>query len=326
LAAVWPIAPDDVKPIPFPQLYKDAGQICTMLKAQINESLEVTETMLGKMPQGRKNNQLMGAMQQEQQINITDNADRYEEVMLNPLLEMLYEYDCQFRTDEITIESRGEIGARAKMIKVEPQQWGERYFFRWIGTEFQATQNRIQQGIALMNVIKGIPPAMLDGRRLNLVPFLDKAVESVFGADLAPKIFVDERNTFTIDPELENEMLHNGLEVEVHEADDDNVHIRSHMKAAAIPDAATGVADPMGCFKKHLTAHMKQLQTKRQKQQAESMKALAGAPGGPPGAGPAGVAGTPGMRPGAMPGQMRPAQGPAGMQHADQMPGMPGRG
>jgi hypothetical protein len=297
-----------------------------MLKAQINESLEVTETMLGKMPQGRKNNQLMGAMQQEQQINITDNADRYEEVMLNPLLEMLYEYDCQFRTDEITIESRGEIGARAKMIKVEPQQWGERYFFRWIGTEFQATQNRIQQGIALMNVIKGIPPAMLDGRRLNLVPFLDKAVESVFGADLAPKIFVDERNTFTIDPELENEMLHNGLEVEVHEADDDNVHIRSHMKAAAIPDAATGVADPMGFFKKHLTAHMKQLQTKRQKQQAESMKALAGAPGGPPGAGPAGVAGTPGMRPGAMPGQMRPAQGPAGMQHADQMPGMPGRG
>lgn len=316
LAAVWPIAPSDIKPIPFPQLYKDAGQICTMLKSQIMESMEVNETMMGKMPAGRKNNQLMGAMQQEQQINISDNADRYEEVMLNPLLEMLYEYDAQFRTESITIESRGEIGARAKMIQVEPQQWGERYFFRWVGTEFQATQNRIQQMIALANVIKGYPPALLDGHRFNAVPMLEKAVETTFGADLGPKVFIDERNTFTIDPVAENEMIHNGFDIDVHEGDEDTVHLQSHMQAAAN-------GDPVGLYKKHMAAHMKQLTTKRQKQQAESMKAMAGSPGGP-GGGPPGVGGTP--RPGAMPAPGRPAQGPPGMQHPDSMPGMPGRG
>ena len=316
LAAVWPIAPTDIKTVQFPQLYKDSMAMCEGIKKQIWESMEVNETMMGRMPQGRKNNQLMGAMQQEQQINISDGAERFEECMLNPLVERLYEYDQQFRSRKITVKARGELGVKANMIEVEPQQWGERYFFTWQGTEYLKGQQRMQQQIAWMNVLKGIPPQMLDGRRLSLLPIIEAGTENVFGPEVAPKILIDERNQFTIDPATEDQMLRNGFDVPVHKADNDTEHLPEHMKAATL----TG--DPLGLYKKHIAAHMQQVQEKRQMQQGQQQ----GAPGSPGGAGP-GAAGTP--RPGAMPGPPKPGgQQPAGAVHQDQMMdgAMPGRG
>ena len=42
-------------------------------------------------------------------------------------------------------------------------QWGEKYFFRWTGTEYLQGVQRMQQKIAWMNVLKGIPPQLLGG-------------------------------------------------------------------------------------------------------------------------------------------------------------------
>lgn len=317
LAAVWPIGPDSIKPIPFPPLWKDAMSICQEMKRQIWESMDVNEMMMGKMPQGRKNNQLMGQMQQEQQTNIVDHASRYEQAMLHPLVEMLFEFDQQFRTRDLEVEQRGEIGAKAKIEAIPPQQWGEKYFFRWSGTEAMANLQRMQQQIAWVNVIKGVPPQMLSGRRLDMGPFLEMGTENIFGPELAPRILVDERNLFQIDPETENEILFNGMDVEVHPGDDDTRHIQSHMRAGAMS------GDPMGLFKKHMGGHMMQMQKKRQMQMGQAQQG--GLPGGPGGAGP-GVAGAP--RPGAMPaaGGPRTGQNPAGAINPDQMAGVPGRG
>lgn len=316
LAAVWPIAPGDVKTIQFPQLYKDSMMMCGSIKQQIWESLEVNEMMMGKAPAGRKNNQLIGGIQQETQINISDDAEHYEECMLNPLLERLFEYDQQFRTHAVTVRARGELGVKANMVEVEPQQWGERYFFTWQGTEFLKGQQRMQQQIAWMNVLKGIPPQMLDGRRLSVLPIIEAGTENVFGPDVAPKILIDERNKFTVDADTENEMLHNGFDVEVHESDNDVEHLPSHMKGASL------AGDPAGKFKAHMAAHMQSMQKKRQMAQAQQQ----GAPGSPGGAAP-GAAGTP--RPGAQAGAPRPGgQNPPGAVHQDQMAdgAMTGRG
>ncbi|MHB8816900.1 MAG: hypothetical protein ACYDAE_27055, partial [Steroidobacteraceae bacterium] len=176
LAAVWPIAPDDIKQLTFAQLWKEAAQICDLMKRQIWESMDVNEMMMGKMPAGRKNNQLMGAMQQEQSTNITDHASRYEDSILNPLMEMLFEFDQQFRTAEVMIESRGEIGVKAKLEVIPVQQWGERYFFRWTGTDTMMGMQRMQQQIATMNVLKGVPPQMLNGRTFDATPILENLV------------------------------------------------------------------------------------------------------------------------------------------------------
>jgi hypothetical protein len=315
LAAVWPVSPDAVKTITTPQLWKDAAGICDLIKRQIWESMGVNEMMMGRTPQGRKNNQMIGKMQQEQEIGISDDADRYEEVMLTPLAEMLFEFDQQFRDSEVTVASRGEIGVAAALTEVPVQEWGERFFFRWCGTTYQANMARTQQQVAWVNVLKGIPPQMMGGRRLDLSPFLEMGTENIFGPEIAPRILIDDRNMFTVAPDMENEILHNGMNAQVHEADNDTEHLQSHMRAANL----TG--DPGGLFKAHMGAHMQAMQTKRERAAAaQQPKGQPGSPGG----GPPGAAGAP--RPGAMPGNSRPVQNPPGAIQADNMPGVEGRG
>lgn len=313
LAALWPVAPSDIKPLTQPQLWKEAHSICAAIKAQIWESMGVNEMMMGKTPSGRKNNAMIGNMQQEQATNISDHAERYEEVMLNPLIEMLFEFDQQFRTDDVTIEARGEIGAKAAIEVIPPQQWDQRFFFRWAGTTFAMNMQRMQQMTGWVNVIKGIPPQMLNGRKLDMGPFVEMGTENIFGPQLAPKILIDQRNLYTISPEIENEILHNGMPVQVHEADNDSEHLQSHMVAA------NASQDPQGLFRQHMVMHTMGLQAKREKDMAQQ----GGVPGSPGGAGP-GAAGSP--RPGAQPAPGRPAQAPPGAIQQDHMPGAPGRG
>lgn len=314
LAAVWLADPNSTKFQEFPQLWKDASQLSQSIKTQIYESMDVNDAMMGKMPQGRKNNQMVGNMQQEQQINITDHAKRYEEMILNPLVEFMFEMDQQFRTDELTVETMGEAGAKAMLMPVEPQQFGQTWFFRWMGTAFQANTQRQQQMIATMNVLRGVPPEQLNGRRLDVTPILEYLVEQVFGPELGPRVLIDERNLFTIPPEIENNMLHSDLPTPINPGDNHVEHLKSH------DEAARESQDLSGAFRTHMAMHQKALMEQAQKQQGQAQ--AKGQPGAP-GAGPPGIAGSP--KPGAQPGVPRP-QGPPGQIHADQMAGAPGRG
>lgn len=313
LAAVWPVSPDKVKPITQQQLYKEALTICDNMKRQIWESMDVTELMMGRMPQGRKNNQLMGAVQQEAMTNIMDDAERYEEAMLTPLVERLMEYDRQYRTNSLTIVTMGEIGQKLKMTEIEPQQFGERYRYQWAGTSIVQGQQLMQQRIAGLNVLRGIPPQQLSGRRLDVTPIIERFVEDLYGPELAPKILIDERNLFTVPPDVENEMMHNGLPAQVHEADNDQEHLVAHMSAARL----TG--DPQGRYRAHIAMHTMAMQAKLQKQVAQQQ----GQPGAP-GAGPPGIAGSPRVGAAAA-GPRGGVQAPPGLPHPDQAAG-PGRG
>jgi hypothetical protein len=268
-------------------------------------------------------------MQQEATVNISDHASRYELVMLNPLVEMLFEFDQQFRTTDLMIVQRGEIGQKAAMETIPPSQWGTKYDFRWTGTETMMNMQRLQQQIAFINVLQGVPPQQLGGRTLDVSPALVAGCENVFGPNMAPKILVDKTNQFTVSPEIENEILHNGFTASVHEADNDPEHLQAHMKAAATN------GDPIGLYKMHMGMHMAQLQRKQQMQMAAAAgiapgggPGVPGKPGGGPGTvAPPGAAGTP--RPGSVPaGPRGGAQNPPGAIGPDQMqsPDVPGRG
>ena len=316
LAAVWLADPNSTKAMSFPALWKDAVMLCGSLKAEIRESMEVDDAMLGKMPTGRKNSAQIGAMTSAQQTNTTDHAERYEEMMLNPLIERIVELDQQFRTESLTIVQQGDLGVRAKMTVIEPQQFDERYFFRWSGTDYAMGLQRMQQMIAWMNVLRGIPPNLMNGRKLDITPILEFGTDQIFGPEIAPRILIDERNLYTVGPDDENVMLHNGIAVDVHPSDPDPEHIKSHQMAAMF----TG--DPTGLYRAHIAKHMMQLNAKRQQQmgQIQQQQRPPGLPGSPGGAGP-GLPGQPAPgqpRPGAQPGMPRP-QGPAGMIHQDQI-------
>lgn len=317
LAAVWPVDPNSTKFASFPALWKDSLGMCQSIKQQIYESLDVNDMMMGRAPAGRKNAGAVGAQMQEQSVPILDHAERFEEEILSPLLERFFEYDCQFREEDLSVLTMGEIGVRAAMQTIPPQQWGERYFFQWCGTDYVMNMQRMQQQIATMNVLRGIPPQQLNGRKLDIAPILEILTDNVFGAELSGRILIDDRNKYTISAEIENEMMVNGIMVEVHEADNDPEHLQQHQ----IAGQASG--DPMGLIRTHMEKHVQQMQKKRQMEMGAQQQPQPGMPGVPGGAA-SGVAGTP--RPGGQPQMPRPGQQPAGAIHPDQMPGQPGRG
>lgn len=314
LAAVWPVSPSSTQFSSFPALWKDSVQMCQSIKAQINESLEVNDMMMGRSPAGRKNNAAVGAQMQEQSVSIMSHAERFEEEILNPLMERFFEYDAQFRDEDVTVVALGEVGVKASMQVITPQQWGERYFFQWTGTTLVNSIQQMQSQIALMNVLRGIPPQQLAGRRLDVAPILDVLVGNVFGAELGRQVLIDERNKFSIPPEIEDEMMVNFIAVDVHEGDNDIEHMQAHQKSGQVS------GDPSGMIRTHIQQHMQAMQKKRQ--MAMPPPPQPGQPGIPGGAGP-GVPGTP--RPGAQPAPGRPMQNPPGTIQQDAMIGAQGR-
>lgn len=307
-AAIWETNPNDTKFAQFPALWKDAFAMVAAIKAQINESMDVNDAMLGRAPAGRKNAQAIAQQESSAMATIADPVRRFESGIMDPMLEWFYELDQQFRDDEVLIQVEGEVGLAAKAQRIPPQAFSQRYFFKWNGVEQSMGAQRVQQMISFMNVLRGMPPQALNGRKLDISPIIDYGAQVVLGPNMAPRVIIDERNKMSVDPDIENEIMGNGMDVSVSPLDDDIEHLRSHQEAAKF----TG--DPAGHFRKHIMMHVLQAQAKAQ---AAAPMPATGQPGVPGGAGP-GVPGTP--RPGATPtGPREGAQNPAGAVSPDQM-------
>ena len=308
MAAVWSTNPNDTKVVEFPPLYQHALTIKNAIKSQIMESMEVNETMLGKAPAGRKNAQAIGAQSAEALATIGDVVKRFEFGIMNKIMEWFYDLDLQFRDEDLAVMIDGEHGMQSIVEKIPPQQVGHRYWFKWLGADkAQGAQNN-QQLISWMNVLRGLPPNVLNGRKLDLGPMIDFLNESVCGPTMAQNVLIDERKRISIPPDMENEFMVNNIPAFVSPLDDDVEHIRSHQEAAKI----TG--DLNGQYRRHIEDHIKAIQMKQQQQMP---KGQPGIPGSLTGGGPPGVAGSP--RPGAIPAGPRNGQNPPGAINADQM-------
>lgn len=304
MAAVWSTSPEHTKIVEMPPLYQHALTLKNAIKAQIMESMEVNEVMLGSAPKGRKNSAAVGQQQQEAMATIGDVVKRFELGVMNKIMEWFYDLDLQFRDEDLTVMIDGAHGAESIIEKIPPQQVGHRYWFKWLGADKAMSAQNNQQLIAWMNVLRGLPPNVLNGRKLDLGPLIDFLNEAVCGPTMAQNILIDERKQISIPPEMENELLLNNMPVRVSQYDNDIEHIQMHQQAAM----QTG--DPTTMFRRHIALHVQALQMKQQQAQPQ------GQPGIPGGAGP-GIAGTP--RPGAIPMGPRGPQQPAGAIHPDQM-------
>ena len=309
MAAVWQTSPQDTQILEFPKLWQDAFSIVAATKAQIHESFGLNPAM---MPMGgaptRKPSQAQIAMEQQAALEgISDSVRVLEAFILTPLVERIFEYDQQYRDKDTTIEHFGELGYEAEMERVPPVQWGTRYRFVWNGVQRVQNAQNVQQMIAAMNVLRGIPPPQLGGRVLDVGPVLDVLTDTVYGPRLASRILRSPRDSLSVDPHIENEMLAQNMPAAISPLDNDAEHIAVHHQGAM----QTG--DPYHQFAAHIQAHQQSMQRKAAAMQAPPP----GAPGVPGGAGP-GVPGTP--RPGGQAvGPRGVAQQPAGAVHPDQM-------
>lgn len=309
LAAVWLTNPNDTQFAKFPPLWKDGLEIIASIKQEIFQALSVNPAMI---PQGSKKKMSQAEMANEQQVDLLTTADAVttlSEGILTPMVSFFIELDHQYRDDDLMVRSYGDMGRRANMETIPPLQMNRRYDFSWFGVEAARNVQQIQQQIAALNVIKGIPPQMYPGYKLNAAPFITQLAENAFGPRLAPLIFEDLRSQLDDDPKQEVEMAVEGIESPVHPLA--NHQLALQLLVAALK--ATG--DPTGIIKVQIMKHQTIMMQLAQAQQQAMMPK--GQPGSPGGAGP-GAAGAP--RPGAQPMPPRGGQNPPGAIHQDQMP------
>lgn len=288
VAAIWQTNPNDTQIVEFPDIYQKGLEMVDWCKGQIFQALGVNPSMVTQGGAYRRPTQAEVA--NEQMVDVLTTADAVtiiEEGILNEIIDRFYHYDRQFRSTSMAVEAFGGEGIDRSMQVIEPIQEGSRYKLKWFGVEQARTAQQIQMQTSAINVMRGIPPQLLDGRELNLGPFIERLSENAFGPRLGPKVLIDRRSKLAMNPELENEMFMKGYAPGINELDDDIAHIESHLTALE--------SDVTGYLKMHIEDHQKQLLEKQQQFNMGSAQANpSGAPAGGaampvPGSSPAGT-------------------------------------
>jgi hypothetical protein len=313
MAAIWMTNPNDTQFAQMPPLWKDALELIAASRAQIFQSLGVNPAIITQSANTKRRlNQAEIAA--EQQVDILTTADAVtviEAGILTPMLHRFLELDHQYRNKKMTIMEHGHLGVQANMEEIPPVAMNTRHYIKWFGVESARNAQQIQQQIAAANVLRGIPPQLYEGHKLDLVPVITQLVENTFGPRIAPLVFKDMKSQMSVDPEEENKLISMGIDFPVSPFDNHQMHVQAHLRILQ----QTG--DPHGTVRAHLQEHQQAVMAAMQ-QQMEQGQQQPGVPGTPGGAGP-GVPGQPGQpRMGAQTGVPR-VQGPPGMIHQDQM-------
>jgi hypothetical protein len=309
MAAVWETNPNDTQFAKFPDIWKSGFEIINAHKAQIMQTLSVSPAAITQST-SQKSKPSQADVAREQQVDILTTADActiLEEGILTPMVQFFLELDHQYRKDKVMIRQFGEMGLKAKMDWVPPINMDKIHHYQWFGVERARNQMQIQQQIAGIGVITKIPPQMYQGYRLNLVPVITNMVEGLFGPRLAPLIFVDEAKEVTLQPDMENEWLVEGVELAIHPQDNDQEHLKAHQEIAQ----QTG--DPNGNIMRHMQRHLVQVQLKQRMKMMQALQQMGGGqpqPGQQPGGGRAGAQ---------QRGSRGNGQNPPGSIHRDQL-------
>jgi hypothetical protein len=308
LAAVWECDPNSTKFAEFPPIWKDAFNIVSACKSEIFEAVSVTPAMLTQQTAMKKLTQAEIAADQETSLmQIADQVSIVEQEIFTPMLAFFVELDHQFRDEPLFVQKFGEMGLRAEMEEVPPIQFDSIHSYEWFGVESSQAAQMIQMQISTMNVVATIPSALYQGYKINLAPAITQLVENVFGPRLAPLIFEDIRSQLSMDPQKENELLNQGIDLPVHPMENHQEHMAVHQQD--LQDNR----DESGMVRGHLMKHQMAL---HDQMQAQAMAMM----GGPPGA-PTGPQGPPGGRPkpGGQAQMPTGQQAPPGAIHPDQL-------
>lgn len=313
MAAIWECDPNSTKIIQFPDLWEKGFALAQTARDSILQVLSVTPAAITQGAAKKKPTQ--ADIANEQMVDILTTADAVtvlEEGILSPLIQWFIDLDYQFRDRELTVKKYGPLGVEASMEEVEPLQMNERVEFRWLGVEAARNAQQVQQQIAAMNILRGIPEQFYAGYTLSLQPAIAQLIESTFGPRLSRQIFKPSQLTQSLPTEQENVMLLDGFAVHVSPLDNDQEHLQGHVE---FMKTGGPLADAHQMLRAHIQEHMMSLQ---RKQMSTAPGGNPGTPGNQQGKPGAGMPGQP--RPGAMP--MRSPQGgqnPPGAMPADQM-------
>lgn len=315
IGAVWPVDPDGMKPFTFPMLTQQAYEVVANAERRIFQSLSVNPSMMPHQTGGKKKLS-QAEVANEQAVDVLTTADAVTNIegeILTPMVQMFADLDHQHRSKELIVRGYGELGLKSEMQTIPPIQMNKRFWLRWFGVEAARNAAQIQQMIAAAATLMQVPPDKYPGYQLDMAPLMVHVAESAFTPRLARLIFKDITEQMVVEPDDENALLSQGMEVLVHMQDDDPKHLPSHTKLLQQVTAKQDGPAIMAA-KAHIQRHQLQMQLK---QQAQAMQVMQAQQGGQPGGGqPAPTRPRPGAQPSA---PRRPAQRPAGSVHPDRM-------
>ena len=140
-------------------------------KMQIFQSLGVNPAMLPSSQAGQKGAKTNQAqVAQEQQVDLLMTADAVigiSDDILTPILRWFVYLDHQFRKTNLTVREFGTLGHEMDMEEIPPIQMDRRFEVRWYGVEAMRSIQQMQQQMAGINVIRGIPPQQYQGFELK---------------------------------------------------------------------------------------------------------------------------------------------------------------
>jgi len=309
LAAVWKTDPTSTQFAKFPEIWKDALELVAADQQAIFQALSVNPAQItqGMTPKKKPS---QAEIANEQQVDILTTADAVtvmEDEIFTPIVLFMLELDHQYRDKALRVRQYGPTGMMMNMIEIPLIQMDKTYQFRWFGVEQARNAQTLQQQVAGINVLRGVPPPLIQGYRLDLGPLLSHMVDNLFGPRLGATILKDIRQELTIDPEFENQMLLNGHVVPVHPMDNLQQHMQAHMQAGQQS------GDPHGTIRAHMAAHMQAFQFAQNQAMMQQMQQQ-----GPPKGG-QGPGASRGARMGAQPTAPRGGQNPPGTIAQDQL-------
>lgn len=257
--AIWNIGPDKVGTLKFPEIWKEGFEILADLQAKVNQTLSVSPAMITQPPGGAKAKKNQAEIAQQQQVELLTTADAVavaEQGIFTPLASLMLDMDYQYRDTKLLVRQYGPMGASAISEEVPPLQNDARFVVRWCGVEAARGAQQIQQKIALMGILRALPPASYPDYTLDMQPMIVDVVESTCGPQQARLTLKDHRSQLSVDPAIENSMMDDGLFVDVHPSDNDQEHIAAHTAKLK------SEGDPAGLLLPHINKHAQQAMVK----------------------------------------------------------------
>ena len=209
MGAVWNFIG---QPFQFPPLWKDSLELVAADQQAIFQALSVNPAQITQAMGKKKPSQ--AEIANEQQVDILTTADAVtvmEDEIYTPIAMFMLELDHQYRDKPMRVRQYGETGMMSNMVEIPLIQMDKMYQFRWFGVEQSRNAQSLQQQVAGINVLRGVPPQLIQGYRLDLGPLLSHMVDNLFGPRLGATILKDLRQDMTIDPMMENQLMADGL-------------------------------------------------------------------------------------------------------------------
>ncbi len=301
--AIWDVAPAQVESLQFPPVWEQGFTILSEIQTKIMQTLSVSPAMMTEAPSRTKKNQAEIAQAQQVEMLTTADAVRVaEEGIFTPLVQLYMDLDYQYRETKLLVQKYGEMGKLASTEMAPPLQNGGNLQYRWIGVEASRSAQMIQQKIAMMNMIRGIPPQAYPNYTFNAEPIMLDLVESTCGAQQGRQVFIDMRSQMGVDPQAEDGIMDLGMVTPVHPMDNDMEHMQAHKQSIEQEGDLFGLK--VIHMKQHEQAAMQKMQAQKQAMDPNGGQ-QPGAPNSP--------------QPGAQPMAPQGAQNPPGMIQPDQI-------